>query len=141
MMNPLYHIPAGCVEADTLYRQRFCDCHGCDNTIVLECSIFGGGATIWQGTLFNQCQNHENIVLRHSQFNNITGTAINYTCDGNISISAHAVDVNESTYTSRLTVVFSEDLSGTTVECANQSKSIIGSYETLNAAGLIIATA
>ena len=33
-------------------------------------------------------------------------------CDGSISISAHAVDVNESTYTSRLTVVFSEDLSG-----------------------------
>ena len=98
MMNPLYDIPAGCVEADALYRQRFCDCYGCNNTFVLECSVLGGGATIWQGTLFNQCQNQENIILRHSQFNNITGTVINYTCDGSISISAHAVDVNENAY-------------------------------------------
>ena len=114
-----------------------CDCYGCNNTFVLECSVLGGGATIWQGTLFNQCQNQENIILRHSQFNNITGTAINYTCDGSISISAHAVDVNENAYTSRLTVVLSEDLTGRTVECANESKSIIGNYTILNTAGLI----
>ena len=114
----------GCVQANTLYKQRFCE-HG--TTIVLECSILGGGATVWQGNLFNQCQNHDDIVLRHSQFNS-TGAMINITCDNNLSVSGYAVDVNENMYTSRLIIDFSKDLSGKTVECANQSKSIIGNY-------------
>ena len=111
-------------------------CHGCNNTIVLECSILGGGATVWQGNLFNQCQNHDDIVLRHSQFNS-TGAMINITCDNNLTISGYAVDVNEDVYTSCLIIDFSEDLSGWNVECANQSKKIIESCVIPTAKGLI----
>ena len=42
-----------------------CTCLGYE--VVYECSVNGGGATIWQGTTFEECGANR-IVLRHSEF-------------------------------------------------------------------------
>ena len=115
------------MEANQLLRSGSCDCTGCD-TIILDCTVFGGGATIWQGTIFNECQDRNDIILRHTQFSS-GRVLINVTCD-NLSIAGQAISGNSTTsvYTSRLIIDIYEDLSGRTVECANESKGIIGSY-------------
>ena len=116
------------VEAIQLQQSGSCDCSGCDAIIVLDCTVVGGGATIWQGTIFNECQDRTDILLRHTQFS--SGRVINVTCDNNLSISGQTISGNSSTsmYTSRLIIGLHEDLSGRTVECANESKGIIESY-------------
>ena len=92
----------------------------------MECTITGGGATVWQGTILDGCQN-EKIVLRHSQFT--SGTAFHASCGMSQQIVGRSVSVAGGSFTSRLFVNISEEIVGKTIECANDSGQIVGSKQ------------
>ena len=96
---------------------------GCE--LVVECAVTDGGATIWQGTIFNGCQN-ENIILRHSLFNT-SGIVMHTSCGTKGPVVGRSVSVAGGSFTSQLLVNINEYLIGKTIECANESGQIIGS--------------
>ena len=92
----------------------------------MECTVTGGGATVWQGTIFDGCQNNK-ITLRHSGFT--SGTIIQESCGARGLVVGRSVSVADGSFTSQLLVNISEDLFGRTIECANKSGQIIGSKQ------------
>ena len=92
----------------------------------MECTITDGGATVWQGTIFDGCQN-DKITLRHSVFT--SGKVIQESCGTRGPVVGHSVSVVNGSYTSRLLVNISEDLNGKTIECTNESGQIVGSKQ------------
>ena len=92
----------------------------------MECTITGGAATVWQGTIFNDCQN-DKITLHHSEFT--SGIVIQELCGTRVPIVGRSGLVAGDSYTSQLLVNISEDLLGRTIECANRSGQIIGSKQ------------
>ena len=84
-------------EESTLVQLDDCTCLG--YTQMFECTVFGGGFTIWNGTAFSGCQRDE-IQLRHSMYINSQATG---QCNGG-KIVAKSVDVSEDCYTSHLIV-------------------------------------
>ena len=93
----------------------------------MECTITGGAATVWQGTVFDDdCQN-DKITLRHSQFT--SGIEIQELCGARGPIVGRSVSVVDGSFTSQLLVNISENLFDRTIECANKSGQIIGSKQ------------
>ena len=92
----------------------------------MECTITGGGATVWQGTIFDGCQN-EKITLRHSGFT--SGTVIQESCEMRGPVVGRSLSVAGGSYTSQLLVNITEELSGKTIECANENGTIVGSKQ------------
>ena len=101
-----------------------CVCPGCE--LVVECTITDGGATVWQGTIFDGCQN-ERITLRHYAFT--SGIVIQESCGTRGSVVGRSVSVAGGSYTSQLLVNITEELNGKTIECANESGHIFGSKQ------------
>lgn len=92
-----------------------------DLNLLLNVLLLVKRATIWQGTVFDDCP-IDKIILRHSQFIS-AGSVLNTTC-GTLSrwpIVARSISVVNESYTSQLSVYISENLNSTTIECANQS--------------------
>ena len=104
---------------------------GCE--LVVECTITGGRATVWKGTIFDDCQNDE-IVLRHSQFT--SGIEIHALCGARGPVVGRSVSIANGSFTSQLLVNISEDLLGRTIECANESGQIIGSKQISSISGV-----
>ena len=102
-----------------------CVCPGCE--LVVECAVTDGGVTIWQGTIFDGCQN-ENIILRHSQFNT-SGIVMHVSCGTKGPVVGRSVSVAGGSFTSQLLVNFTDNLIGKTIECANESGQIVGSKQ------------
>ena len=94
----------------------------------MECTVTGGVATIWQGTILDGCQNDE-ITLRHTQFN--TGTVFNQSCGTMPPIVGRSISAADGSFTSQLIVTLcNNSIIGTIIECANQSGyNIIGSHK------------
>ena len=92
----------------------------------MECTITGGAATVWQGTIFDDCQN-DKITLRHSQFT--SGIVIQESCGARGPVVVRSISVANGSFTSQLLVNISEDQLGRTIECANESGQIIGSKQ------------
>ena len=101
-----------------------CACPGCE--LVVECTITGGGATVWQGTIFNGCQN-DKITLRHSQFS--SGIEVHESCGTMQPIVGRSVAVADGSFTSQLIVNISENSIDKAIECANNSGQIFGSKQ------------
>ena len=97
-----------------------CTCRGYE--AVFECTVFGDGATIWQGTALQQCAG-QRIILRHSQFE--PGYNINQTCGSGGPVVGRAVSAVNGSYTSQLTINVSQQLNGSTIECANDNESMV----------------
>ena len=98
---------------------------GCE--LVVECTVTGGLATVWQGTVFDDCQN-DKITLRHSQFT--SGIEIQEFCGARQwPVVGRSVSIADGSFTSQLLVNISEGLFGRTIECANKSGQIIGSKQ------------
>ena len=99
--------------------------------LVVECTATGGAATVWQGTIFNDCQN-DKITLRHSEFT--SGIVIQELCGarGPAYVVGRSVSVEDGSFTSQLLVNISEDLLDKTIECANRSGQIIGSKQIID---------
>ena len=101
-----------------------CVCPGCE--LVVECTITGGGVTVWQGTIFDGCLNKK-ITLRHNGF--ISGIIIQESCGTRGPVIGRSISVADGSFTSQLLVNISEDLFDKTIECANESGQIIGSKQ------------
>ena len=99
---------------------------GCE--LVVQCTVTGGVATIWQGTVLDGCQNDE-ITLRHTQFN--TGTVFNQSCGTMPPIVGRSISAADGSFISQLIVTLCNNtiINGTIIECANQSEYIIGSHK------------
>ena len=103
-------------------------------TVVFVCSVSGGVATVWRGSIFN-CQGSE-IILRHSAFDNgVTGSCN----DGNIV--TYNIDITNNTYISQLNVIVSPEMHNGTVECIQDkidlTSATVGAYTLiLNATGI-----
>ena len=92
----------------------------------MECTITGGGATVWQGTIFDGCQN-ERITLRHYTFT--SGRVAQESCGMRGPVVGRSVSVANESYTSQLLVNISEELNGKTIKCANERGQIVGSKQ------------
>ena len=92
----------------------------------MECTITGGGATVWQGTIFDGCQN-EKITLRHSGFT--SGTVIQESCGMRGPVVGCSVSVAGGSYISQLLINITEELNNKTIECANENGQIVGSKQ------------
>ena len=89
------------------------DCICPEDVVVFVCSVSGGLATVWRGSIFN-CPNSGNqILLRHHNFENGTSRTCN---DGKIVAYSSKV-INNSYYSSRLNVTVSPEMHNGTVEC------------------------
>ena len=106
-------------QENGLRQVNSCICPGCE--LILECTVEDGSATVWQGSVFNGCQNNKTILRRTSTL------VINQTCGTTRPISAHITSVTNQSVTSRLTVWLSQEiLSGSTIQCANENGHIFG---------------
>lgn len=87
-----------------------CLCPG--QQALFECTIFGQGTTVWQGSGFH-C-NSDEIQLLHitNQFEGVT----NICNDG--AIVARGVSAIGSCYTSQLNVTLDQGSNGTTIRCS-----------------------
>ena len=93
-----------------------CTCPGYE--IVFECINDNVGATIWQGTALEECDNGQ-ILLRHSQFNESYSYTLNKTCGTIGKVTGRAVSAENQIHISQLIFNFSQSLNGSTVGCGS----------------------
>ena len=109
-----------------------CTCLGYNQ--IFECTVYGGGITIWRGTALSGCQPSDNETqLRHSQYRNSQATG---ECVGG-EIVARSVGVSGNCYTSQLSLAVGEEnlMINETFECVHRSiyhDEIIIGKKTLN---------
>lgn len=89
-----------------------------------NCSIFGGGNTIWNGSAFNCPSNSDSsnnqILLRHSGFG--IGSNSMGICNGG-AITGEGVSSKGGYFTSQLNVIVSSNLVGQQVSCYHENGS------------------
>ena len=125
------------LSSANLLRCGSCFCP--EGILVFSCSVNGGGATVWKGSVFNCHGNNRNeITLRHSEFDNGVSEATGSCNDGNIV--AYNIDVTNNIYSSQLNVTISPEMHNETVECiqyrVNSTSVTVGAYTLiLNATG------
>ena len=106
----------------TTITQCLCPQHN----VTFECTVTGGIFTVWNGNAF-QCINQE-IILRNSDFgSNSPPTGICMHNDG--QIFGEGISQENNSFTSRLSLNFTEGMVGRTVNCIvdGASTSTIGS--------------
>ena len=89
-----------------------CVCQG--HNVTYECTVFGGGATVWKGTAFDCSLSSDEFVFFHG---------VNYTLQNplicnNGAIIGRSIRAENNSYTSQITVQISDELNGTSVVCA-----------------------
>ena len=126
-----YNSHPGFSEENELRMITSCTCPGYE--VVFECTVAGGGATIWQGTALDECAGGR-IILRHSQFE--SGHNISQTCGASGPVVGRAVSVMNDSYTSQLTINVSQHLNGSTIECASDNGTQFGSRQILLTTGM-----
>ena len=103
------------------------------DVLTFNCTIAGGGVTIWRGTAFNCPASGNEILLRHTQF--AGGNAMG-SCNGG-SISARgSQNTANMCFTSLLSVTISNQLNNKTIECAHDS----GSQRTIDVVTITVLT-
>ena len=107
-----------------------CACPG--RELRLECTAVGGFSTVWKGTAFDCPGAGNEILLRHSRFNQSGGR-----CNNGMIIGRsrnETFDGLNSTYTSQLTIhlpslnATSNTLEGRTVQCVHDGVTVIGNH-------------
>ena len=98
-----------CMGRGLALSQNGCICPG--HQVTYECTIVGGGTTVWNGSAFN-CTSDQ-IPLRHSQFE--SGTAVGVCNDG--AIVAHGIRRENYTFISQLNVTIEQNMIGRTIQC------------------------
>lgn len=86
---------------------------------MFTCTTVGSGSTIWRVSAFDCTQNE--IILRHSEFDDIGGTS--GLCNGG-AISGRSVGVEGNRYTSQLTLTVTPELHNQTVTCLLNSNGV-----------------
>ena len=120
----------GLLQGNGLRQVTSCVCSGCE--LVFECTVEDGSATVWQGSVFNGCQNNKTILRRTSTL------MINQTCGTRRPISAYITSVTNESVTSRLTVWLIQEINDSKVQCANESGHIFGETYIELPSGIVI---
>ncbi len=98
-----------------------CPCPG--QNLTFECTIVGGGTTVWQGAQVFDCPDFFNeILLRHINF----GSSVMGECNAG-AIVGRSLRVDGNRYTSQLSVAYNERLNGKNITCAHDDGFTISS--------------
>ena len=85
-----------------------------EDVAVFICRVSGGVATVWRGSIFN-CPDHGNeIILRHSNFENEDNTG---TCNDRKVVAYSSEVISNSIYSSQLNVTVTPEMHNGTIEC------------------------
>ena len=84
--------------------------------MLFVCSVSSGVATVWRGSMLNCPHNGNEILLRHSNFENETSAACS---DRDIVAYSSGVTSNGS-YISQLNVTVSPEMHNGTIECIQE---------------------
>ena len=105
-----------------------------EDIVVFVCSISGGVATVWTGSIFN-CPNSGNqLLLRHRSFENGTSRTCN---DGDIV--AYSSEVTNISYSSRLNVMVTPEMHNGTIECIQPEEgSTVGTCTLILVTGIFV---
>ena len=108
----VYHLAS--VSASSTFQAISCP----GDVLTIECTITGGGATVWLGTAI-QCgySSTNEFFLLHSRFN---GSRHSTECN-NGAIAAQGLGVVNGSYISQLNVTVSPELNNTAVECRHDN--------------------
>ena len=89
-----------------------CICPG--DTIAFVCSVSGGAATVWKGSIFTECleTSETEIILSHRRFED----GVTKTCNDG-AIVAYSTEVTNNSYSSQLNVTISPEMHNGTIEC------------------------
>ena len=112
-----------------------CVCPG--DRILYECSLSGGGSTVWKGTLFHCPTKFNELFFLHSRFDNVT----EYCNSTSRSIAAHAIQIENHCFTSQLTFSADPGMTGSTVMCVHDkgdNSTIIGSHNVTITTGKLV---
>ena len=90
-----------------------CVCPRNGYNLTFQCTTIGPGNTIWTSSAFDCVDQSQEILLQHTLFSNPGG--VNQRC-GNFT--GHSLSVeNNSSYTSQVSVPFSLELIGHSIQC------------------------
>ena len=104
-----------------------CVCQGYNLTY--ECTVIDGAATIWRGTAFDCPMTNNELVILSMEF-------ISRSCSNN-ALLLQTIRSENGSSTSQLTVQISDEINGTTVECAYDNGHIIN---TIDSAMILVTT-
>ena len=106
--------------------------------LVCVCSVSDGAATVWKGSIFNCPSNGNQIVLRHSSFEN--RLTVTRACNDG-AVVAYSTDVMGNIYSSQLNITVSPEMHNGTVECIqdlpNATSVTVGTYTLRLATGTV----
>ena len=97
-----------------------CACIG--DKLVYNCTVVGGGTTVWSGTAFDCPLDGSVITLRHSQF--ASSQEIGICNDGDII--GRGLDVTNNCYISQLNLTVRESFANKTVQCTSNGIRTVG---------------
>ena len=86
-----------------------CTCQGYN--LVYECSVTGGQATVWTGTIFDCSSSNNEVVIFHSINSTLEGPQV---CN-NRDITGRVIRDANGIYTFQLTVRVSAEINGSTI--------------------------
>ena len=85
---------------------------GCPQyTVTYECTVEGDGLTLWKGDAMNCTDADNEIVFRHSQFDNVTKI-----CNAG-AIRGQSLSIVDKEYTSQLNISLTSELIGQNITC------------------------
>jgi hypothetical protein len=112
-----------------------CACPG--DELVFECTIEGDAGTYWQGTALEECLQGR-LLIRHSQFRG-GGFIDRRACGASGTVIVRTISaVNNTLFTTQLTIFANQQLNERTVECASARGRVIGRSQILLKTGNII---
>ena len=100
-----------------------CTCPG--DELIFECTIEGDAGTYWQGTALEQCLQGR-ILIRHTQFLGGGHTERNACGASGTAIARTISAVNNTLFTTQLTIFANQRLNGSTVMCISDRGRVIG---------------
>ena len=115
-ISPQVCTGTGFTTRDELIQLSECICPG--HTLTYQCNVVGGSITFWNGSLFDCSSNSNQILLRHSEFQqaSASGDCNNEAVIAN-SISESLTNNSNKCYSSQLTISVSPAMNNKTIEC------------------------
>ena len=89
------------------------DCIRPCDTVIYECTVVGGGYTVWEGDFFHCSSGSKDIILHHQL---TQGEFQTRTCN-NGSIVGQIVRAEDGVFTSQLSVILTPSIAGKSINC------------------------
>ena len=109
----------GSTTRDELIQLSECICPG--YTLTYQCNLVGrGGATLWNGSLFDCPSKSNQILLRHSEFEDSASGDCNSEAVIANSIGISLTNSSNQCYSSQLNIAVSPSMNNKTIECNHE---------------------